>query len=68
MEELVLFFVLVLMVGFSSGCLYRYRATIKKLLNDPKYGTDWKPSQETNLKRYIEDAEAELAELETKRN
>jgi len=47
------------------GCvIYRHRAKIKKWISDPNYGRDWKPNRKTQLKRDIEDANAELDWLE----
>lgn len=53
---LFLIAILVLMV-------YRYRRQIIKFAKDPEYGKGWRPSRETELKRDIEDAEAELQYL-----
>lgn len=64
----VLFFFILLMLFAICGCLFfKYRATLRRWLKDPKYGSSWCPSRETVLKRKIEDAEAELDWLKEKK-
>lgn len=67
MEDLFWFFILVILIAALTLVIIRYRQVIQKWIKDPKYGSTWYPSRETQLKRDIEDAEAELRWLEENR-
>ena len=63
MEDILYFLIILFLLGLAAAAFVRYRAQLTKWVKDPKYGSTWYPSRETNLKRDIEDAEAELKEL-----
>jgi len=65
MESVTLFLILVMAFGFLGLVIFKYRQYLKIWMhtNDPTV-TAWRPSRETILKRHIEDANAELTEIE----
>lgn len=51
--------------GLVLGAIvFRYRHALKRWLHDPKYGSEWRPSRETILRRRIEDANEEIFWIE----
>lgn len=66
MESVFLFFLMMVFFGFTGLLIFKYRRDFSKWIRDPKYGSTWRPSRETYLKRRIEDAEAEINWLKEK--
>ena len=66
MESVFLFLLMVILFGGIGMAFFKYRASIRKWLHDPKYGSSWYPTRRTYLKRRIEDSEAELEWLDNK--
>lgn len=60
MESVFVFFMMMVLFAIIGAVFFKYRHDLKMWLKDPKYGTSWRPSRQTSLKRRIEDAEAEI--------
>ena len=63
MADIFAFFFMTLMLALLGAMVYKYRSIVRRWLKDPKAGSTWRPSRETILKRHIEDANAELTEI-----